>query len=133
MKGLYLSSAITNPEDHLMSIDISFVHKYSRPETSCPRSMRTNEWLVFHTLHRLFSTFHELPPECQDLLLKSLHESKLNKWSMTIAALPPLFDTHHLPFLMMLLSGYNMFSKVHYPEPLYFFSVASSTSGRHWF
>jgi hypothetical protein len=132
MKGLYLSSAITNPEDHLISIDIGFVHKYSCPETSCPRSLRASEWLVFHTLHWLFSRFHEAPPEHQGFLLKLLDEDTLNKWKLIIAALPPLWATHYFPFLTMLLAAHDTFSKVYNLGPLYRF-ITSSIFGCHRF
>jgi hypothetical protein len=78
--------------------------------------MHSKVWLVFVNLDFLFSYFHETSPERQDLLLKLLHEDTLNKWKSTISALPSLYDTHHFPFLMMLLNAHNTFSKVYDPE-----------------
>jgi hypothetical protein len=61
---------------------------------------------VFAALQDLFyfwsSSFNSL--EDKRVLPELLNKITLDKWKMTLTALPSLYDTHHLPFLLMLLA-----------------------------
>jgi hypothetical protein len=90
------------------------VQKYSCIDMSCPRQIRSQEYLLFDSLQYLFRMFFNHSLESQTVFLDLLSENTLNKWKTTIVALPPLPDTHHLPFLLMLLSAHRTFSNVRF-------------------
>jgi hypothetical protein len=109
VKEPYRSSAITNPEDHLLSIDFISASKHPSPYTSHNRSIRSKEWLVFNRLSLLVEEFPKASPERQGILLKILNEDTLNKWKMAIATFPHSRVTHHLPFITVLVTAHDTF------------------------
>jgi hypothetical protein len=70
--------------------------------------------MLFESLEWLFKPFTSagVSPEGRRVLLECLNKDTLNEWNISIPALPPLRDTHHLPFLLMLLVAYDTFSEV---------------------